>query len=335
MSGALDYDPARRPLQAPGPERAAFEVQHAEVNGVDIAYVREGVGGVPLVLLHGYPETKRIWWRNIQPLANAGFEVIAPDFRGAGDSGHPANDEHDVGCYSKDVHELVAERLGHDTCAIAAGDVGGVVATDLVHRFPGFVSQLCVFNTVPPFTELYEAAGLDMARFSALGDGPTGDYRQLQGQHPDELAAMFANDDARRLWVASMYRSRLWSSPGSFSADDVDFMTEPFADEARLRAGWAIYQLFYDRPSIDPLLSGPVDVPTLILYGPDDHVVQADFLPFTEIAYTNRIGPLVVPGAGHFLQWERADIFNALLPAVFLGRLPTSDACGDRSAADR
>lgn len=328
MSGALDYDPVRRPTQLAAPDRAAFDVHHAVVNGVDIAYVREGVGGAPLLLLHGYPETKRIWWRNIMPLAAAGFEVIAPDFRGAGDSGHPSNDEHDVGCYSKDVHALVAEHLGHRSCSVAAGDVGGVVATDLVHRFPGFVQQLCVFNTVPPFTDLYEAAGLDMASFSAMSDGPTADYRQLQGQRPDDLAAMLANEDARRLWVASMYRSRLWSSPGSFSAEDVDFMTEPFADEARLRAGWAIYQFFYDRPSVEPLMTGPVAVPTLVLYGPDDHAVQADFLPFTEVAYTNRIGPLVVPGAGHFLQWERADIFNALLPAVFLGRMPAAPPDG-------
>ena len=40
----------------------------------------------PLLLVHGYPETKRIWWRNIAPLAAAGFEVIAPDLRGYGDS---------------------------------------------------------------------------------------------------------------------------------------------------------------------------------------------------------------------------------------------------------
>ncbi|HYJ54691.1 MAG TPA: hypothetical protein VEX40_04040 [Mycobacterium sp.] len=60
-----------------------------------------------------------------------------------------------------------------------------------------------------------------------------------------------------------------------------------------------------------------VDVRTLVLYGPDDHVISEDFVPRRERAFHNRIGPLVIPGAGHFLQWERADIFNRLLPAVF------------------
>ena len=54
---------------------------------MDIAYVRAGEDGFPLLLLHGWPETKRIWWRNIAPLAEAGFDVIAPDLRGFGDSG--------------------------------------------------------------------------------------------------------------------------------------------------------------------------------------------------------------------------------------------------------
>ena len=56
------------------------------VRGFTQAFVHEGKGGVPLLLVHGWPETRRIWWRNIEPLAAAGFEVIAPDLRGFGDS---------------------------------------------------------------------------------------------------------------------------------------------------------------------------------------------------------------------------------------------------------
>src|SRR6185503_18309046 len=59
-----------------------FAVERATLrDGVEIAYVREGAGGFPLLLLHGWPETKRVWWRNIEPLAAAGFDVIVPDLR--------------------------------------------------------------------------------------------------------------------------------------------------------------------------------------------------------------------------------------------------------------
>jgi pimeloyl-ACP methyl ester carboxylesterase len=95
-------------------------------------------------------------------------------------------------------------------------------------------------------------------------------------------------------------------------------MTEPFADEQHMRASWAPYQLAYGRPMSEmPMTMGPIDIPTLILYGHDDHVVGDDFIPACEVAFINRIGPLVVPGAGHFLQWERADILNPLLIATF------------------
>jgi pimeloyl-ACP methyl ester carboxylesterase len=61
----------------------AFAVERAAVrDGLELAYVRAGVGGTPLLLVHGWPETRRIWWRNIAPLAAAGFEVIVPELRG-------------------------------------------------------------------------------------------------------------------------------------------------------------------------------------------------------------------------------------------------------------
>lgn len=316
----MRYDHRRRPTQPPAPAADGFAIHRSTVaDGLELAYVREGIGGYPLLLIHGYPETKRIWWRNIAPLAAAGFEVIAVDLRGVGDSDVPADDVHDIGTYAIDLHTLVHDVLGHEHCAVAASDVGGVVATDLIHRFDGFVTKLCVFNTVPPMAfDVYAAAGLDFGTFSGMSDGITADYRELLGRRPDELAAMLPTDAARRQWVAAMYTSRLWGSPGAFTADEVDLMTEPFADEARLRSGWAIYQLFHGRAmAVDPLVDTTVDIPTLILYGPDDHVVHEDFVTFAEVGYTDRIGPLVVPGAGHFLQWERADIFNPLLVATF------------------
>ena len=309
----MRYDPAWRPPQET-PPFDAFATHRAETrDGLRTAFLHEGVGGYPIVLLHGYPETKRIWWRNVGPLAAAGFEVIVPDLRGYGESDIPADDALDLVHYSKDVHALVHDVLGHERCAIVAGDVGGPVAVDCAQRFPGFVERLGYFNTVPP-----SVPGFDLSGFSALSGGPTGDYQDLQGRRPDELAAMLPTPAARRQWVAAMYTSRLWASPGTFTAEQVDFMTEPFADEPRLRASWAPYQLAHGRPLSDvPLMSGPVEIPTLLLYGPDDQVVGDDFLPAVEAAFPNRIGPLAVPGAGHFVQWERADIVNPLLVATF------------------
>ena len=215
------------------PDPNAFTVERAEVrNGVSLAYVHEGAGGTPIVLIHGYPETKRIWWRNIGPLADAGFEVIAPDLRGYGDSDLAADGFYDVTAYSLDLYALVHDVLGHDRCTLVGGDLGGVVLYDLALRYPGFVERLCVFNTLVILRdELFEAAGIppDDERDARA----TADYFRRQGKEPEALIAELDTPARRRAWVAGMYGHRLWAAPGHFGPDDVDFMTEPFADADR------------------------------------------------------------------------------------------------------
>ena len=59
------------------------EVLVVSVGDVELFSTDTGEGS-PVLLVHGWPETSRIWWRNIGVLADAGFEVIAPDLRGLG-----------------------------------------------------------------------------------------------------------------------------------------------------------------------------------------------------------------------------------------------------------
>jgi pimeloyl-ACP methyl ester carboxylesterase len=298
-----------------GRDPDAFTVKRSEVrNGVSLAYVHEGAGGTPILLVHGYPETKRIWWRNIGPLAEAGFEVIAPDLRGYGDSDLAPDGFYDVSAFSLDLHALVHDVLGHDRVVPVGGDLGGVVIYDLALRYPGFVERMCVFNTLVILREEYfEAAGIppDFDRETRQ----TADYFRRQGTEPEALLAELDTPERRRAWVAAMYGHRLWAAPGRFSPEDVDFMTEPFADAERLRASWGSYETAYgNRPTEDvPRLFEPCPVPTLVLYGPDDHVVPRSFPDRCRVAFPERVGPFVVPDAGHFLQWEQADVLNQAL----------------------
>ena len=60
-------------------------------------------------------------------------------------------------------------------------------------------------------------------------------------------------------------------------------------------------------------------MPTLVLYGPDDHVIWRDFPERCEVVFSELVGPFVVPRAGHFLQWERAELLNRALVAFLRG----------------
>ena len=91
---------------------------------------------------------------------------------------------------------------------MVAGDLGGAVAVDLLHRYPGFVEKLVYFNSVPPFVfDDFDAAGIDVASIRAIGDGPTADYRHLQGATPDELAAELDTPAKRRRYIAGDVRA--------------------------------------------------------------------------------------------------------------------------------
>jgi pimeloyl-ACP methyl ester carboxylesterase len=293
------------------PDADAFAVERAEVRGLEIAYVRAGTGGYPLLLVHGWPETMRIWWRNIEPLAAAGFEVIVPDLCGFGQSGLDPEGFYDVAAHSRDMHALVGEVLGHERCAAVGGDLGGAVIQDLALRFEGFVERQVLFNCVlPVLPREYEEAGIEASPSAAMR--MAADYFRRQAREPDELAAELDTPAKRRRYVAEFYGHRFWATPGAFSRAEAEFMAEPFVDPERLQAGWGNYgSALGERPrSEEPRLSERSAVPTLALYGPDDHVIWRRFPEMCEVAFSELIGPFVVPGAGHFLQWERAGLLN-------------------------
>ena len=302
----------------PDPDLSPTEFADLD-NGVRLAYVCEGVGGIPLLLVHGYPETKRIWWRNLMPLAEAGFEVIAPDLRGHGESSLARDGFYDIAAFSKDMYALVHDVLGHEHCFVAGGDVGGPVIYDLSLRYPGFVRKLCFFNTVPPILDGdYAAAGIPPDAPQALRS--TADYFIRQATDPDGLLKELDTPERRRAYVAEMYGHRLWAGRGAFTPQDVDFMTEPYADADKLRASWGVYESSTGNRAMSdaPRFLEPNPLPTLVLYGPEDHVIPGSFPDRCKVAFTDCIGPLEVAGVGHFLQWEAADIFNRVVTHVFL-----------------
>lgn len=59
-----------------------------EVNGTSL-YVEEHGAGVPVLLMHGFPDSARLWRDQVPFLVSNGFRVITPDMRGFGRSGRP------------------------------------------------------------------------------------------------------------------------------------------------------------------------------------------------------------------------------------------------------
>jgi pimeloyl-ACP methyl ester carboxylesterase len=293
-----------------------FGTQSFDGRGFRLAYVHEGQGGVPLLLVHGWPETKRIWWRVIEPLVDAGFEVIVPDLRNFGESDVAPDGFGDVASSSRDLHALVHDHLGHDRAVLVGGDFGGPIMQDLALRFGSFVDRMVLFNSPLPY---------DKVRMAGLRTRPQSadDYFLRQGTDADALAAELATADERRRYIATFYSSRFWAHPGAFDDAAIAFHTEPFADGAKLRASFGAYESVFspDAMSEPPMIGPNPDTRTLILFGPSDHVIYPDFDLMAAVVFDDHVGPYLLRDCGHFVPWEAAHALSSGVVAFCADRL--------------
>jgi epoxide hydrolase 4 len=122
---------------------------YAEVGDQRLHYVEAGDGPL-VVLLHGFPEFWYGWRRQIQPLAAAGFRVVAPDMRGYNLSSKPDGVKaYDTGPLVDDIRSLIRER-GAESALLVGHDWGGTVAWDLAMNHPEVVDRLAILNAAHP-----------------------------------------------------------------------------------------------------------------------------------------------------------------------------------------
>ena len=72
------------------PIQTSLEFQYIHINGITLHVVLAGPKqGIPLILLHGFPECWYGWRTQIDPLVEAGYRLIIPDQRGYNKSDKP------------------------------------------------------------------------------------------------------------------------------------------------------------------------------------------------------------------------------------------------------
>ncbi|MEG3435561.1 alpha/beta hydrolase [Pannus brasiliensis CCIBt3594] len=133
-----------------------FEKFRVNANGIEINGVKGGEG-YPVLLLHGYPQT-RAMWHKIAPRLAENFTVIASDLRGYGDSAKPLPDS-DSSNYSKramarDQVELM-RHFGYEEFYLVGHDRGARVSHRLALDFPDRVKKLVLLDIAPTLA-MYE-----------------------------------------------------------------------------------------------------------------------------------------------------------------------------------
>ncbi|WAL70397.1 alpha/beta hydrolase [Kitasatospora sp. YST-16] len=164
--------------------RGFEDVRLPGADGVEVA-AWVGGSGSPVVLLHGFPQT-RLMWRHVAERLATEHTVICPDLRGYGASGKPAATGPEV--YAKrtmaaDVVALAAA-LGHRRFALVGHDRGALVAFRAGLDHPGAVSHLGILDVVPT---------LDMWDVLHGTSAAVGYHLYLMAQPPGLPETMIAN----------------------------------------------------------------------------------------------------------------------------------------------
>jgi haloacetate dehalogenase len=267
-----------------------------------------GGSGPPLLLLHGYPQT-RVMWRAIAPVLAKQFTVVVPDLRGYGRSDKPPGDPEHV-TYSKrqmGKDQLAVMRaLGFERFAVAGHDRGGRVSYRLALDHPDAVSAVAALDIIPT-ADVWARAN---------ADGAMRMYHWFFLARPAPLPERLIGGDADYFLRTTM---QSWAGDGfQFDAANMADYAACFADPDAIhatcedyRAGWGI-----DRAQ-DEADRGTrkIKAPLLIIWSEGFSVARAEPLK-TWGAWAENVEGHAVPG-GHFVCEEQPEDVTALLQSFF------------------
>jgi pimeloyl-ACP methyl ester carboxylesterase len=206
------------------PDQTIFS-RTAKIDGVNLHYLTAG-HGTPLILLHGYAETSRMW-RPIIPALAARFTVIAPDLPGIGDSDIPA-DGLDMKSAAVRIHNL-AKSLGVQKAEVVGHDIGLMVAYAYAAQFPADVTKLVLMDAFLPGVEGWEP----------IYDSPNIWHFRFNGPTPEALV-----QGRERTYFAYFWNDLAADKNHSIPQADREAYIAAYSRPGRMHAGWAYFVSF-------------------------------------------------------------------------------------------
>ncbi|CAN7664296.1 alpha/beta fold hydrolase [Pararhizobium sp. LjRoot238] len=296
-----------------------FESGRIAVDGVEIAYVAAGAGE-PVLLLHGFPQTKALWARIAPELVARGYRAICADLRGYGASGKPPA-QPDLANYS--FRAMAADQaglmraLGHVRFHLVGHDRGARVAHRLALDHPAAVASATLMDIVPTAVLLIdlrkEVAQSYWHWFFLAQPGP----------FPERMIE--ANPDL-------FYETCLFgwgaAGPGDFDAEQLAAYRASWRDPEAIAGGCNDYRaalavdLAHDLADHGKRISAPA----LILYGASGAVAKLYDLPATWVDRCTTMEAHAIKGGHFFPDSAPGDV--AKHAAAFLRGHPLSDVSG-------
>ena len=279
-----------------------YQVRHARVDGMDIAYLDEGRGEQTLLLIHGLGTSAKGWQRNI-PALSARHRVIALDLPGYGHSSKGAY-PYSMRFHAETAAGLLAA-LGIERAVWVGHSMGGQIALTAALELPERVEALVLLST---------------AGFEGFTEGE-GDW--MKGA----VTPKFVAESPVRQIAANLHSNFHETPPEAefFITDRIQIRGARDFDDY-CYAVWRNVAAMLDGPTHDRLEE--IDRPALIVFGELDRLIPN---PFLHGGWTRDVAAfgharisgsrlIMLPETGHMTMFERPDEVNAAI-IEFVGRL--------------
>jgi len=277
------------------------EVEHgyADNEGVKIHYATVGSGPL-VVMIHGFPD---FWytWRHQMEALKGDYQVVAIDQRGYNLSDKPkGTEQYAMPRLTSDVAAVI-KHMGQEKAIIVGHDWGGAVSWQFAFNYPQMVDKLVILNLPHPVGQLRELTinpeqRANSAYAQRFQEGSPSDPDIFFGQPmtAEVLASWVTDAEAKKHYVEA------------FRQSDFDAML-------------AYYKVNYPvlREQSDEIPAPPpvprLQMPVLIFHGLADVALHSDGLNNTWDWIDADTTIVTVPGAGHFVQQDGAELVSSTL----------------------
>ena len=315
--------------------RYGGEVRYIDSNGIRLRIVVAGEGPL-VILIHGWPESWYSWRHQLQPLAAAGYRVVAPDMRGYGGSTLPtAIEAYDTVQLTADVAGIVAA-LGESTAVVVGHDWGAPIAWRSALLYPD------VFRAVVGMSVVYTGRSSNRPLRKLRQDPEEDFFYTAYFQEPGVAEAEFDADP--RALISRLYTSRSPGTPTAapevtdprasaggwikrlgepirlpdwLSEVDLDYYVSEF-ERAGFRGGINYYRNSVRNWELTPQLAGArILQPALFLAGDLDIVnrgaTQEQLASSMQPHFQDLRDVILLPGIGHRVQQQSPEATNRVL----------------------
>ena len=288
-------------------EMQLAKTKYVTVDNLKVHYAEAGEGPVVL-LVHGLGSSLITWYRNMDPLVEAGYRVIALDLPGHGDSDKPRDMSYDPNAAPTFLKQFL-EATGVERAVVVGNSAGGLLVAMFAMAHPEMVDKVVLVSSgglgpeVSWFLRIVSVPGLGELLYQPQFY-PTNDmFRHIFYQLPPFLDEL----------IPEMQRVR--NLPGS-----------RHAAIQSIRSSINLLGLRKQRYILDRLKHLPA--PLMIVWGREDTIIPVSHANLVSQELPQSVVH-ILSECGHWPHMEKSEEFNAHLLRFLL------DSAGHRAPALR